>query len=155
MTDKVLNSPEKQRLNAIREYMEQYNVKGNARDFVVILNAKTIYDVSGAYEIKAALPDPIEAGNHVWVRGMSVDDKEVIASAIVKQDHYDSNGVDSVLITDEYKEWVVSREDVRALPLCMTPMLIHKSKIHKYLGDDWGETFWNNKLKMRRSRIKI
>lgn len=153
-------STQEHRLRLITELMFDREMKGNARDFVVITQAKQILDVSGVFELRYSLPDPLEEGNHVWVRGHASSGREVIAAAIVIEDHVEretEDGVqDCVMIRDEprTREWLIPRADCCALPLTANPMLIHKSKLDGFIGEGWSDVFWNAKLRRRRAKPK-
>jgi hypothetical protein len=146
-------SEQQRRVGLIRQLMIANKARGNPRDFVVITHAKQILDVSGVYELKTRLPDDLEPGSHVWVRGVR-NDREIVAAAIVIEDHVIREDKEHVMIRDEprTKEWLLPREDIHPLPLMMNPMLIHKKRLDFYLGERWADVFWNGKLKRRRSK---
>lgn len=156
---KAPKSERDQRLRLISGLMEDLKAKGNPRNHIVITHARQILDVSGVYEIRCELPQLLEEGNHVWVRG-HVNDREVVSSAIVIEDYVRRKTEDGeqvcVMLRDEprTKEWLVPREDLSPLPLTMNPMLIHKRDLDQFLGDGWSDVFWNHKLRMRRAHPK-
>lgn len=146
-------SEQQRRLRLIKEILISHKTRGNPRDYVVITHRSQIMDVGGVYEIKAKLPDKIEAGNHVWVRGY-VNQREIVAAAIVVEDNIDVDGKLHTMLRDEprTKEWLLDRADLSPLPLTMAPMLIHKRRLGFYLGEGWAGTFWNHKLNRRRAK---
>lgn len=148
-------SEQQRRFGLIKEILESNKEKGNPRDYVVITHRRQILDVSGVFEIKAELPDEMEPGNHVWVRGY-VNNHEIIASAIVVEDNIEVDGKMHTMLRDEprTKEWLLDRDELSPLPLTMNPMLIHKRKLDFYLGEGWADTFWNFKLNRRRAHPK-
>lgn len=152
---------EQYRLKLIKDLIVANKVRANPRDYVVITQARQVLDVSGVYEIQSVLPDPLEEGNHVWVRGHTSSGREVVAAAIVIEDHViretTEGEQDCVMIRDEprTKEWLVPRVDLSPLPLTFTPMLLHKSKLDNYLGEGWADVFWNFKLRKRRASPRM
>jgi hypothetical protein len=159
-------SEQDHRLRLISELMFDRDMKGNPRDHVVITQAKQILDVSGVFELRYSLPDPLVEGNHVWVRGHTSSGREVVAAAIVIEDHVerevegendeDKWVQDCVMIRDEprTREWLVPRVDCSPLPLTANPMLVHKRNLDALIGKGWSEVFWNSKLRRRRAKPK-
>lgn len=146
------------RLKLITDLLRERKIFGHPRDHVIIVQGHQLLDVSGVYEVKATLPDPLQEGNHAWIRGNASDGTEVVVAVLIIEDHVkstiDGKEVDCVMVKDEprTKEWLVPRSDLSPLPLTMRPMALHKRDLDDYLGDGWSNVFWNAKLKRRRSR---
>jgi hypothetical protein len=148
-------SEQQRRLQLIERLMRDQGNKGNPRDYLIVTQGRQIMDVSGVYDVRAELPEVLEPGNHVWTRS-SNEGKEVVELAIVVQDRAQLDGYDGpvVLVRDEprTREWPILRAELSPLPFTMAPMLIHKRSLRKYLGDRWGEVFWDESMRHRRAR---
>ena len=137
-----------QRLKQIKAVMVDRRVRGNPRDFVLVLNAATIIDGSGVFELQTSLPAKLEPGNHVWLRYADKGFHKVSLRIIVED-----NG-ESLLVKDEAETFteVIPRTEAFTVPIPLGVQLVHKKKIGKMLGVIWGERFWNKMLKIRRNK---
>jgi hypothetical protein len=129
-------------LSTIRGHMSASRIKGNPKDYVLLVDHKYIVDYKRALEIKATLPAPLLPGMYVWV--MNVHGQMVAVE--VREDRGET-----LLTFNEKSETVVDRKEVFATPIPKTPTVVHKSKIAPLLGDRIQDMFWIKGVGMRRS----
>lgn len=136
------------RLKQIHELMRSRKVKGNPRDFVVVVGGDTLIDRSGVFEISAQLSAKLEPGNHVWMRFVEKGMERVLRRIVVEDEGK------TLMIKDEEETFTqrVERIEVSALPLPKSPILIKKKLLDRYLGPAWKNRFWDSKLNRRRSK---
>lgn len=149
---KFINKPPRyrnHRLEQIWKMMESKKIKGNPRDFVVVVGRNLLIDRSGVYEIEAQFPSKLEPGNHVYLNLIKKGIESVITLIVVEDKGED------LLIRDVKNTFtqLIRKTEVYPLPLPKSPILIHKKKLDFFLGPSWKKRFWNQKLKRRKNRI--
>lgn len=124
----------------MREMLRETRTKGNPKDFVLATENCKLLDYERAIAVMASLPEKIEPGNHVW----SHDKNGILRPVEVLRD----DGA-QLLVKNEVAEFMLERSEVFPTAIPFRPTLIHKSNLHKLVGDNVAGMFWNRRLRMR------
>lgn len=134
----------------VQQLMAAQGVRGDPRNYAVLVGFDTIVDVTGSYKVLSKLPDWLNFGDVVYYKeGDNL--KQVTIRMVRTTGNADKPPeTEYIEVTDGNSVWPVTREEIVPLGIPSKPTLIHKRDLWQYVGADPADRFWNKSAGVRR-----
>lgn len=137
------------RKDYIAAVMARQGIQRQPRKYIVLQEWDTIIDHDVSYTVKVPpLPQRLEPGAVVYV--IARPDSPDLVSAKVIIDQGDTGVFVEPVGTESGVQFLVSREEVKMLPMPLRPTAILRADLKLYIGDEAAEA-WHAQRKARRN----
>lgn len=139
------------RKDYIEAVMARQGIQRNPRKYIVLQGWDTIIDHDVTYEIKVPpVPLRLDDGAIVYVP-VSSDSPALVGSKVVEDRRTDGVFVEPLFNNPSRVQLLVSRQEVRMLPVPLRPTAILRADLKLFIGDE-AATAWHEQRRARRDQ---